>query len=184
MNETLEVIKKRRSIHKFLSKQIDDNVLQNILEAAIYAPTGRNQQPWHFTVIQNQELVNFMGRKTKEIMSKSKEDWIAERGKDKNFNIFHGAPTVIIVSGKKDAYSPLTDCSAAIQNMLLAAESLNLGSCWVGLVSHFFSDKEEVAKLNIPENYQPYYAVCLGHKDPTEKMVIKERRKEVINYIK
>ncbi len=184
MNPTLEVIKNRRSIRKFLPEQIKDAELEEILNAAIYAPTGHNDQPWYFTVVQDQKLISYMGARTKELMSKSKTDWIAERGKDNAFSLFYSAPTVVIVSGKSDAYSPLTDCSAAIQNMLLAAKSLGIGSCWVGLVSHFFTEKEEVAKLNIPQGYEPYYAVCLGYKDPSGKIVMKERKRDVINYIR
>ncbi|MFH1275754.1 MAG: nitroreductase family protein [Candidatus Woesearchaeota archaeon] len=184
MTQTLEIIKQRRSIRKYQLKQIREVELKKILESAIYAPSGRNQQPWYFTVIQNKELISYMGTKAKEMMSKSKEDWIAERGNDTNFNIFYNAPTIIIVSGRKEAYSPLTDCSAAIQNMLLTAESLNIGSCWVGLVSHFFTLKEEVQKLNIPDGYDPYYAVCLGYKDISFKIITKERKKDVVNYIR
>jgi nitroreductase len=184
MNPIINTIKNRRSVRSYLAEQIKDEELKQILDSAIYAPSGRNHQPWHFTVIQNQEMIKKMGAKTKEIMAQSKEDWISERGNDLGFNLFYNAPTVIIVSGRKDAYSSLTDCSAAIQNMLLTTESLNIGSCWVGLVSHFFSDKEEVAKLEIPTNYQPYYAVCLGYKNPDTKVTMKERNKEVVNYIK
>ncbi|MBT6774502.1 nitroreductase family protein [Candidatus Woesearchaeota archaeon] len=184
MNQTINIIKNRRSVRSYLAEQIKDEELKQILDSAIYAPTGRNHQPWNFTVIQNQELIKQMGAKTKEVMSKSKEEWISERGKDPGFNTFYNAPTIIIVSGRKNAYSPLTDCSAAIQNILLTAESLNIGSCWVGLVSHFFSVEEEVAKLKIPEGYEPYYAVCLGYKNPDAKVIIKERNKEVVNYIK
>lgn len=184
MNPTIQTIKSRRSIRNYLPQQIKEEELQEILDAAIYAPTGRNHQPWHFTVVQNPELVNYMGARTKELMAKSKEDWIKTRGIDKKYSLFHGAPTVIIVSGRQEAYSPLTDCSAAIQNMLLAAESLNLGSCWVGLVSHFFEMDEEVKKLNIPTGYKPYYAVCLGYKDPAVQPVMKERKKDVVNYIR
>lgn len=181
-NQTIKIIKSRRSIRKYLPEQIKDEELQTILDAAIHAPTGRFDQPWHFTVIQDKDLISFMGAKTKEVMSKSKEEWIKTRGDDKSFNIFYHAPTVIIVSGRKDAYSPLTDCSAAIQNMLLAAQSLNIGSCWIGLVSHFFTLEEEVKKLNIPKGYEPYYAVCLGY--PDQEGILKERKKDVVNYIK
>jgi nitroreductase len=184
MNPTIEIIKNRRSVRNYLPQQIKEVELKEILDTAVYAPTGRNHQPWHFTVIQNQELIKRMGAKTKELMSQSKEDWISEKGKDLSFNLFYNAPTVIIVSGRRDAYSPLTDCSAAIQNILLAAESLNIGSCWVGLVSHFFSVKEDVAKLDIPECYEPYYAVCLGYKNPDAEIITKERKKEVFNYIR
>ena len=61
MNETIEVIKRRRSIRKFKPKQIPDEYLQEILECAILAPNARNQQKWHFIVIQNKETLDKMG---------------------------------------------------------------------------------------------------------------------------
>ncbi len=184
MNSTIQTIKNRRSVRKYLPTQIKEEELKEILSCAVHAPTGHNDQPWHFTVVQDKELIGYMGAKTKEMMSKSNVAWIAERGKSQTFNVFHDAPTVIVVSGNTKAYSPLTDYSAAIQNMLLAAESLDLGSCWVGLASHFFSEEEEVKKLNLPAGYKPYYAVCLGYKDSSAKIVIKERKMDVVNYIK
>lgn len=69
MNEVLETIKSRRSIRKYLSKQIKDEELDMILESAIYAPTGHNDQPWHFTVIQNNELIDEMSVESKKIMA-------------------------------------------------------------------------------------------------------------------
>lgn len=184
MNAVIETIKNRRSIRRYLSEQIKDVELDAILEAGIYAPTGHNDQPWHFTVIQNSELINYISNKTKESMIKSPIDWITQMGNNDRINLFYKAPTVVIVSGKVDTYSPLTDCSAAIQNMAVAAESLNIGSVWVGLVSYFFENPEEVKKLNIPEGYTPYYALCLGYKDTTKAVATPERRKDVVSYIK
>lgn len=180
-NETLETIKKRRSIRKFKEDQIKKEELDAILEAAIYAPTGHNDQPWHFTVIQNKNLLNTISALTNEAMRKSEVKWIAKLG-EKNRHIFFNAPTVVIVSGRKNGYSPLTDCSAAIQNMLLAAESLNIGSLWNGLVELFFK-MDQVKELNIPEGFEPYYAVALGYKD-CEQPKTPERNKDVYSYIK
>ncbi len=182
MNEVLETIKSRRSIRKYRSEQIKNEELDMILEAAIYAPTGHNDQPWHFTVIQNKELIDEMSVKSKDAMAESPVNWMASMGRAENLHLFYNAPTVIVVSGKKDAVSPLVDCCAAIQNMLIAAESLDIGSCWVGLVKFFFENPENVAKFNLPENYEPYYAVCLGYKDSSNN-IAPERKIEVVNYI-
>lgn len=79
----------------------------------------------------------------------------------------YNAPTVLIVSGKKEdevMMNSVVDCSAAIQNIILAAESLDIGSCWIGLIRFFFAHEEEVQKLDLPEGYKPLYAVCLGYK--------------------
>ena len=183
MNKVLETIKNRRSIRKYSSEQIKNEELDIILESAIYAPTGHNDQPWHFTVIQNKELIDEMSVESKKLMAESPVDWMAKMGKSEQLHLFYNAPTVIVVSGKKDAVSPLVDCCAAIQNMLIAAESLDIGSCWIGLVKFFFENPENVAKFNLPENYEPYYAVCFGYKGSLNNKA-PERNKNVVNYIK
>lgn len=144
MNNVLQTIKNRRSIRKYLPKQIKDQELDIILDSAIHAPTGGNNQPWHFTVIQNKEFIDYMNVEAKKAIIQNKKivdsinteakkasddlpkfgDNILKLGNSKNFNIFYDAPTVIIVSGRKDTVSPFADCCAAIQNMLLAAERL------------------------------------------------------------
>ena len=72
------------------------------------------------------------------------------------------APTVVIVASRRNAVSPLADACAAIQNMLLAAESLSLGSCWIGFVRYHFQNPAAYARLGIPEGYEVQYGVALG----------------------
>lgn len=183
MNEVIENIKKRRSIRKYLPEQIKEAELNEIIEAGMYAPSAHNDQSWHFTVIQNKELIDLISVKTKESMANSEVEWISKMGKNEKLHVFYNAPTVIIVSGRDGAYSPLIDCSAATQNMILTAESLNIGSCWNGLVRFFFGQKEEMGKLNIPEGYTPFYAVSFGYKQVTPSRAL-ERKKDVVSYIK
>ncbi len=183
MNEVIENIKSRRSIRKYKSEQIKDKELEIILESAIYAPTGHNDQPWYFTVIQNKELIDEMSVECKRIMSDLPIEWIARMGKAEHLHIFYEAPTVVVVSGKEDATSPIPDCSAAIQNMMLAAESMDIGSCWIGLARFFFKNEDNVKRLEIPEGYKPYYGVCLGYKGSSSNKA-PERNKDVVNYIK
>ena len=99
MNEVLETIKNRRSIRKYSSEQIKNEELDMILESAIYAPTGHNDQPWHFTVIQNKELIDEMSVESKKLMAESPVDWMAKMGRAENLHLFYNAPTVIVVSG-------------------------------------------------------------------------------------
>lgn len=108
---------------------------------------------------------------------------MAKMGRAEHLHLFYNAPTVVVVSGKKDAVSPFADCCAAIQNMLITAESIDIGSCWIGLVKFFFENSENVEKLNLPENYEPYYAVCLGYNGSSNN-VTPERNENVVNYIK
>lgn len=164
MNEVIGVIKKRRSVRAFQDKQINEDELQAILEAGLWAPSAHNTQPWHFTVIQDPDLIGHISTVCTQDMAKSPVEWMVRMGQSGR-SIFYNAPTVIIVSGKKeDLFEPLIDCSAATQNLLLAAESLDIGACWIGLIRFFFEHAEEVKKLQLPEGYKPFYAVSLGYK--------------------
>jgi len=90
--------------------------------------------------------------------------WISELGRNEKYNIFYDAPTAIVVAAKKDAVSPLADACAAIENMLIAAESLGLGSCWIGFVKFYFTRSERLKKFGIPDGYEVHYGIALGRK--------------------
>ena len=164
MNEVLKAIANRRSIRKYKSEQIKDEELNLIIEAGLQAPSGHNDQPWFFTVIQNKELIKEINEKSKEGLKNSGIEWMVNMGSNPSLDLFYGAPTVIAVAVRKDAVTPLADEGAAIQNILIAAESLGIGSCWIGLTTPYFGAKENIEKLGIPEGYEPHYTVTLGYK--------------------
>lgn len=117
-------------------------------------------------------------------MVESKVDWMRKMALNQDINLTYNAPTLIIVSGNKTATAPLVDCSAAIQNMLLSAESIGIGSVWLGLIKSFFKLKDEVKKLGIPDGYEPYYGVAFGYKLPDQKSIAPKRNLNVVNYIR
>lgn len=184
MNDILKVIKSRRSTRAFLPQQIQPEALDRILEAAIHAPSGHNTQPWHFTVVQNREIINHINTVAKEVMAASDIDWIKNAGLNANLDITYQAPTLIIISGRKDAISWRTDCAAAIQNMLIAAESLDIGSVWLGFATFCFHKEGETEKIGIPEGYEPFYGVALGYKLPDAAPAAPKRNYDVVNYIR
>jgi nitroreductase len=183
MNTVLKTIKNRRSVRKYRKEQLKDEELDKILESAIYAPTGHNDQPWHFTIIQNQDLINEISDGAKAIMREMDVDWIAQMGAMEQLNIFHRAPTAIIVSGKKDAVTPMVDCAASVQNMLLAAESMDIGSCWIGFAKFYFLNPKNMKKFNIPEDHEVHFGVSLGYKVKKNPEALK-RNTDVFNYFK
>lgn len=184
-NEVLETIKKRRSVRKFLQEKIKQEELDAIIEAGVYAATGHNAQPWHFTVIENKELINSMSEKTKEAMKMSHVEWLQKMGSKERLHILGDAPMAIVVSGRQEnAYSPLVDCANAIQNMIVAAESLNIGTCYIGLTEFFFKDEKNLEALNIPAGYVPYYTISIGYKDPEYTWKAPKRNLDVVNYVR
>jgi nitroreductase len=183
MNEVLNVIKSRRSIRAYKSEQIDETALKEILEAGIYAPTACNEQPWHFTVIQNAELLDQINVKSKAYMASSDVAWMKSMAEDPDFAVTYHAPTVVVVSGRRESTAWQTDCAAAIQNMLLAAESLGIGSVWLGLSRPALKDESIVGRLGIPAGYEPFYCVSLGYPAAAHPQA-PGRNQNVFNFIK
>jgi nitroreductase len=164
MNEVLKTIATRRSARKFSPEQIMGAELEAILAAAMQAPSAHNDQSSYFAVVQNKELIDEMSAGSKVEMRKAPYDWMVAMGSNEALNIYYNAPTVIIVAGRGDAISPLVDACAAIENMLIAAESLGIGSCWIGFAKFFFTGPERNRRLGIPEGYEVHYGVALGYK--------------------
>lgn len=181
MSDVFEVIKNRRSVRAYKDEQIADEEIEKILEAAIMAPTARGEAPWHFTVVQNKEILEDINDSVRSILANSGDE-LLEAIAESGVNVMHNAPTVVFVSAKSDATNMQADVSAAIENMLLAAEGLDIGSCWLGLVAIYFSVEENLKKLHIPEGYTPLYGVALGYKvEPNEP---NPRSDVLVNWLK
>ncbi|MFP4164559.1 MAG: nitroreductase family protein [Chitinispirillaceae bacterium] len=182
MNETLQVIKSRRSIREYKPEQIKQEELDLIIEAGIHAPTGHNMQPWHFTVIQDRKVIEHLNAVSKKVMSTMEIEWIRKAGENPGYDISYKAPTVVVVSGKKDWITSRIDCCAAVENMLIAAESLDIGSVWLGFAMFAFQMEGEVEKISVPEGYEPYYAFTLGYKARDSQPAAPTRNYDVVNY--
>ncbi len=168
MNETIQTILKRRSIRAYQARQIREEELQEILLSGQYAPTAMGQQPWHFTVLQNPDLLEKLQVQCKSLFLHSDNPDLRAVASREEYHIFHHAPTLLIVSGDSQAITPLQDCVLAMENMLLAAASLGIGSCWVHSVVMLCENAEGAAAfkslgLGIPEEYAPYAAAVLGY---------------------
>lgn len=186
VNEVLTTIKKRRSVRSFKPDQITEEELQTVLEAGIYAPSAGNQQLWHFTVIQNKQVLDQLNTKAKAGAAQIDNEHIQQMAKNEKFNIYFGAPTVVLVSGKEDGLMIESDCAAATQNILLAAEAIGLGSCWIDLTLFAFGgeqDEQYKQQLGIPAGYKPFASVALGYKK-IEAVNAPARNQNVTNYIK
>jgi nitroreductase len=175
----IETITSRRSIRRFKKEYITNEELHAILDAGNMAPSGNNKQPWHFTVIKNSELINTLNVDGKKCCVEVPIPFVQKVGLNPRFNMFYGAPQIIVVSKLNDSVTPEQDCAAATQNILLAAESLNIGSCWVGYIGIGFSTPWFMEKyrtlLKLPENATPLYVIALGYKNMTYKKPIFRR---------
>ena len=155
MNETMNILLKRRAIRKFKPEQIKDEELNAVIEAGRYAPSARNVQSTIFIAVQNKELLKKLSKINAAIMGTDSDP-------------FYGAPTVILVLGERDKVLPIENASLALGNMFNAAYSLGLGSCWVNRVKEMFETEEGKALLKewgIQGNYIGVGSCILGYPD-------------------
>jgi nitroreductase len=157
MNSVLQAIRERRSVRKFTQENVDEESLERILEAGRWAPSGLNNQPWRFVVI------------TDETVRKG----VAERTKYRK--VLEAAPLHIAVFIDMDrSYNRTKDIQgigACMQNMLLAAHSLGLGTVWMGEILNRRGEVEQI--LEVPESYELMAVLAVGH--PYRKPVDSER---------
>ena len=184
MNDVIKNIRERRSIRSYdTARQISDADLSLILEAGMYAPTAHNEQPWHFTAVQDKELLEKINLKTNDIMAKSDNEWLRGLGANPDFRATYNAPTVVFVSGRESAIAAQTDCALAVMNMINAAWSLGIGSVFVGLLWPYISTPEAREELQIPEGFKLLYAVAFGYpRGPIPPAP--PRKTDVVTYIR
>lgn len=153
MNTTIKDIVTRRSVKKYLDKEVPTELIQQIVEAGTYAPTGMNRQSPIILAITNKELRDKLIRMNAEILGV-------------NSDPFYGAPVVLVVLAKKDINTRVYDGSLVMQNLMLAAHSLGLGSCWIHRANETFEreeGKQILAELGIADEYEGIGNCIVGY---------------------
>lgn len=187
-NETLQTIKQRRSARNYRKEPVPDDAVNTIIEAGMYAPNGSGdiERNIHFAVIQNKAVLREINMLAKDAAGQSDMSWLRELGSSSDFDCLYNAPVLIIISYNEKAVCGVYDCSAATQNMLLAAESLGLGSCWLYFPLQAFESGSKDAlltKLHIPEGFKPVTSLVIGYRENGEKN-IPERKARNVFYVK
>ena len=153
-NETLRVLRERRSIRKYKKEQIKDEELDAILEAGTWAASGKNLQTAVMVVVQDQETIQLMSRLNAQIFGRPGTD------------PFYGAPTVVVVLADGEQPNWLQDGSLVLGNLMTAAASLGVGSCWINRAMELFEmpeGKALLAKWGLPETLRGVGNCILGY---------------------
>lgn len=164
----LENIVTRRSVRKYKKEQVSKDILTDIMSSAMYAPSANNKQPWEVRVVQNQELLNEINQRFINWAQGKKLNGHTGQYNDPGFSIFYDAPTLIVIArDKSNTYSQI-DVGIILQNILLSAHALNLGSCPLGAMTPSMNteaNKDILKLLNIPDGYEVTVNVALGYAD-------------------
>ena len=170
--EFTEVVKRRRSIRKYKNKEVSNELIEEIIDAARLAPSGMNCQPWKFIAVRDKEKLKKIN-----YLYKSAREKLKIYAQDTSFveNI-----TLIIVCSSKEFPWAKNDCFLAIENMILAATNLKLGSLCLGAL---MVEQEELGKmLKIPASYEIIMPIAIGYPDEQPKMPEKKDVKDIVSY--
>jgi nitroreductase len=171
-NEVLRTIKGRRSTRKFTDEQISSQQLDALLEAAIWAPSGGNNQSWLFTAIQSKDVLEHLNAIVREGFGRYVPDddypgkhSVKEYAKRDDYNFYYHAPTLIIASNKPGYENAMADCALALENIFLMSQSLGLGSCYINQL-HWLRDdagvREYLFELGIPREHTICSSAAIG----------------------
>ena len=174
MPDIFETIMHRRSIRRFEARQIEEAALQKILQAGLYAPSAGGRQGVIFAVCQDKEMNERLGKikransqprmATATSFVSREQPSIADD--PKLTNAFYDAPTVITMFAPKNFLFSVDDCAVAAENMMLAADALGIGSCYIGQGWTAFADpygQEILQQWNIPTDRYAVMQLLLGY---------------------
>ena len=183
--EAIEAILTRRSTRNYLPAPVEAEKLGRILDAARQAPSGGNNQTNHFLVIRNKEVIGRLIAMTEAAFSKME---IAENtysslkhaiaaSKKGGYVFCYNAPVLIAVANRADYGNNMSDCACAIENMMIAANALDLGSCWINQLRWLNEEPsltEYLRSLGMKENERIFGAVIIGY--PASETGLPDRR--------
>lgn len=158
----------RRSTREYTTAAVDEAVIDRLIDAAVQAPSAVNQQPWTFTVLRDQALLDRISREAKAHMlatlpsGQQSEHFLALLN-DENFQIFYHAPVLILISGNTPGQAVIEDCALAAENLMLTAYAQGLGSCWIGFAQAFLNTPEGKKILGLPSEWTPVAPIIVGH---------------------
>ena len=172
MSNLMQIIKSRRSTCAFESKLPPKEQVMQLVEAAEWAPSGMGKYLWHFTVVYSAEKSLALARAVAEADN---------RGPEYNF---YGAPVNIIISYQRDEHHAFVDGAAAMENLLLMATDLGLGSCWINQIRECCDDAKVRALLTeygVPENHIVICSAAIGY--IAKETPAKPRKEGIVSFV-
>lgn len=172
-NQVIETIMARRSVRMYKDIPVERCKLQKIVECGINAPSGMNKQPWQVRVVDSRDYIDGITSVFRKANPRMADDASFK-------NMFRNAPAVIFIASPADGSGQL-DCGLLGENMILAAQSMGLGTCCLGGPVAFMNGnadaKPYVERLNLPEGYTLLYAIAVGYPDEKPEAKLRDAAK-------
>lgn len=181
-----EAIYTRRAVRQFTAEPVGEDMLRQLIDAAIQAPSAVNQQPWSFCVVRDKALLARISREAKAHMLRTSPAGLVshhfqELLNDPKFDIFYHAPVLIVISTVAASPWAVEDCALAAENLMLAARAAGLGTCWIGFAQAWLGTPDGKAALGLPAAHVPVAPIIVGH--PTSSPPPVPRKEPEIRWI-
>ncbi len=166
--ELRQAIYGRRSVRAFTSQPVEEAVFRALIDAAIQAPSAMNAQPWAFVVIQERSLLedyaehakaHYLTLELPEPYRSEIREILAQPG----YDIFHGAPALVVIYARSDHHDNVSDCFLAAQNLMLTAHDAGLGACPIGLARPYLDLPEIKDALGVAPGWLVALPLVIGH---------------------
>jgi nitroreductase len=166
--EILDAIRHRRAVRDYKPDKVPAAMLQQLIAAASWAPSAMNEQPWHFTIVTDRDLMNQVSTRAKSMMLKSvgtmpRPGHFQDILSDPHFNIFYNAPVLLVISAPAERQWCTEDCAMAAENLMLAALDIGLGSCWIGFAQTWLNSEEGLKVLGLPRTQRVVAPIIIGY---------------------
>ena len=179
-SKILEIIKKRRSVRDYSSREVEEEKLQAILESARFAPSSCNSQPWHFIVVKDKEKIRQLS--TSVLVGEKIIGYYASN------KFISGAPIIIVACANPHPVTHsaakiigmdllMLDMGIAVEHMALTAADIGLGTCWLG----YYSEKTVKKILAVPRGTRVAALLSLGY--PSDPAKLKEQKRKPLKEI-
>ncbi len=164
-----ELLLKRRSIRKYTDKPVSIDVLKEVIDDSILAPSAGNEQPWKYIIVNNKELLQKISdncKKTLLTRIKNNPNDYAKKYfnmlSSETLNIFYNAPALIMILGESDVKNLQLDCTLAASYLMMSAVSRGLGTCWINFAKEI-GDPDILSEIGIPENHTIVAPIIIGY---------------------
>jgi nitroreductase len=166
--DLFNAIRHRRAIRHYTTAVVDDALIGNLIEISTWAPSAMNRQPWMFTVVKGRKRLAALSAQSKAFLLQTmKADdpilRLREQLTDPGFDIFYGAPQLIVISATAEQEGCGEDCAMAAQTLMLAAYASGLGTCWIGLARPWLNTPAGKNGIELPAACIPVAPIIIGH---------------------
>ena len=164
MNEFIQMILHRASIRAFTDEPLTEEMISALVDCALSAPNGGNAQPWHFVFCTDREKLKALEDSQIAAIKASGNERMIALQESRNWKILFNAPLVVWITTREGKSG--VDAGIAGESMVLAAQSMGLGSCFIGGASAAFRGPEQdkwKALFAIPEGYEVHCGLAVGH---------------------